>query len=93
MPAYTRAGRVVVERATYSIAASLTGIRLLSKSSFRRAFSSVSRRSLSSAMDCFFDLPSPPVRSSYGVDIILGFSFSRSDGLGKLAGLTDRSVL
>lgn len=53
-----------------SIAASETGIRERLRSSFSLVFSSVNRLSLSSAMLCFFDLPSPTLRASYGVDIM-----------------------
>ena len=56
---------------SYSVAASDTGIRLLSRSSFNLKFNSFSRRNLSSAMLCFLLLPSPPALNSYGVDIIL----------------------
>ena len=57
------------ENISYSSAASDTGIRRLSKSSRSLAFSSVSRRSFSSAMLCFFVRPSPTGLISYGAAI------------------------
>lgn len=53
-----------------SMAASDTGIRARFRSSFRRALSSVSLLSFSSAMLCFLLLPSPTLRASYGADIV-----------------------
>lgn len=55
---------------THSIEASETGILLLLRSSCNRWFSSVSRLSFSSAMDCFLLLPCSAPRISYGEDIV-----------------------
>lgn len=56
---------------TYSVAASDTGIRRRFRSSCRRWFNSVSRRNLSSAIDCFLERPLSLVRISYGTDILV----------------------
>lgn len=52
----------------YSLAASDTGILLRSRSSFRRALSSFSRRNFSSAMLCFLLRPTSAIRGSYAMD-------------------------
>lgn len=60
----------MVRWATYSMAASETGILLRFKSSCSLWLSSLSLRSLSSAMLCFLLRPLSLVRISYGADML-----------------------
>jgi hypothetical protein len=69
---------------THEIEASATFTRGRSRSSFSLLFSSCSRRSFRSAMDCFLDLASPPSRTAYAAGIV--FESLDAAGIGEIVG-------
>ena len=72
----------------YLIEASATLTLGRSKSSLRRELSSCNLRSFRSAIDCFFDLASPPSRTAYAA----GMVYSLWDFYSRLYRLAERDV-